>query len=374
MTKKIGILTAGGDSPGLNAAIRSVGRALQGHYGMKIIGFRDGFRGLVENRTVDLGGSALSGILTVGGTILGTGRDKPHKMMVDGQVRDMTAAIIKNYKQNDLHALICLGGGGTQKNALRLSLQGLNIITLPKTIDNDVARTDMTFGFDTALGIATEAIDRLHSTAHSHHRIIVVEVMGHRTGWLALGSGIAGGADVILIPEIPYDVDLVAKAIKARVRRGRSFSIVVVAEGAISRPHANTLAKYEALRHKADDKNEKRKVKDKIIKLQSVHCDHATDLASQLEGLVQLESRVSTLGHVQRGGTPSAADRILATRLGNACADYIAQGTFGVMVADRGNVTEAVPLAEVAGRRKVVPPDHPWILAARRVGTNLGDS
>src|SRR5574340_1192915 len=209
MTKYIGILTAGGDSPGLNAAIRGVGKSALNHYGMHIIGFRDGFRGLMENRSVRLDGGELSDILTTGGTILGTSRDKPHRMPVGGKVLDMTDVIVGNYHDNHLDALVCLGGGATQKNALRLKQKGLNVITLPKTIDNDVAMTDITFGFDTALGIATEAMDRLHSTAHSHHRIIVVEVIGHKAGWLALGAGVAGGADVILIPEIPYDVDSV---------------------------------------------------------------------------------------------------------------------------------------------------------------------
>ena len=204
--KRIGILTAGGDSPGLNAAIRGVGKTALGYYGMEIIGFRDGFRGLVENRRIKLDKTTLAGILTVGGTILGTSRDKPHRMVIDGRTRDMTEVIMDNYNKWGLDCLVCLGGGGTQKNALRLHQAGLNVITLPKTIDNDVAMTDATFGFATALDIATETIDRLHSTAHSHHRIIVAEIMGHRAGWLTLGAGIAGGADVILIPEIPYDV------------------------------------------------------------------------------------------------------------------------------------------------------------------------
>ena len=234
MTQHIGILTAGGDSPGLNAAIRGVGKAAQGEHGMRVIGFRDGFRGLVDNRTVRLEGGILSGILTVGGTILGTSRDKPHKMMVGGKSQDMTDVIVENYRANHLDALVCLGGGGTQKNAVQLMQRGLNVVTLPKTIDNDVFGTDVTFGFDTALGIATDAIDRLHSTAHSHHRIIVVEIMGHRAGWLALGAGIAGGADVILIPELPYSIDSVADAILHRVKNGKNFSIVAVAEGAMS--------------------------------------------------------------------------------------------------------------------------------------------
>ena len=238
MTKYIGVLTSGGDCPGLNAAIRGVGKAAQGYFGMQVIGFRDGFRGLMENRTMHLDHAALSGILTVGGTILGTSRDKPHRMPVGNKTLDVTDAIIATYERHHLDALICIGGGGTQKNALHLKQKGLNVITLPKTIDNDVARTDVTFGFDTALGIATEAIDRLHSTAHSHHRIIVVEIMGHRSGWLALGAGIAGGADVILIPEIPYDVEKIAKAIRQRSRTGKPFSIVAVAEGAMSKADA----------------------------------------------------------------------------------------------------------------------------------------
>jgi len=192
MTKYIGILTAGGDSPGLNAAIRGVGKAAQ-NLGMQIIGFRDGFRGLMENRTMPLSAAELSGILTTGGTILGTSRDKPHRMPVGNRLLDMTDVIVSNYHDNHLDALVCLGGGGTQKNSLRLKQKGLNIITLPKTIDNDVPLTDVSFGFDTALGIATDAIDRLHSTAHSHHRIVVVEIMGHKAGWLTLGAGIAGG-------------------------------------------------------------------------------------------------------------------------------------------------------------------------------------
>jgi 6-phosphofructokinase 1 len=228
--KRIGILTAGGDSPGLNAAIRGVGKAAIGFYDMEIIGFRDGFRGLVEDRRLKLDKSTLAGILTVGGTILGTSRDKPHRMMIDGRMHNMTETIVKNYKKFGLDALVCLGGGGTQKNALRLHQAGLNVVTLPKTIDNDVSMTDATFGFATAMDIATEMIDRLHSTAHSHHRIIVAEVMGHRAGWLTLGAGIAGGADVILIPEIPYDVNKIAEAIRRRSKNGTNFSIVAVAE------------------------------------------------------------------------------------------------------------------------------------------------
>jgi 6-phosphofructokinase 1 len=376
MSKHIGILTAGGDSPGLNAAIRGVAKAAINRYGMQVIGFRDGFRGLSENRIVRLESGSLSGILTVGGTILGTSRDKPHKMKVGGKVQDMTDVIVENYHANHLDALVCLGGGGTQKNALQLKQKGLNVITLPKTIDNDVFGTDVTFGFDTALGIATDAIDRLHSTAHSHHRIIVVEIMGHRAGWLALGAGIAGGADVILLPEIPYNIDNIAEAILQRMKGGKNFSIVAIAEGAMSLEEAEAAqAARQELKKAIDseDKKARKKAKDAIRRMEAGRGDHTLKLAHQLEERTGLESRPTILGHLQRGGTPSAADRLLATRLGTACADLINEGVSGVMVAARGEGAEAMPLEEVAGRKKLVPPDHPWVTSARRVGTNLGD-
>ncbi|MDD5329641.1 MAG: ATP-dependent 6-phosphofructokinase [Sulfuricella sp.] len=369
MAKYIGILTSGGDSPGLNAAIRGVGKAALNQYGMQIVGFRDGFRGLMENRTMRLDAGELSDILTRGGTILGTSRDKPHRMPVGGKLLDMTDVIAGNYHDNHLDALVCLGGGGTQKNALRLKEKGLNVITLPKTIDNDVALTDATFGFDTALGIATDAIDRLHSTAHSHHRIIVVEIMGHRAGWLALGAGIAGGADVILIPEIPYAVESVAVAIRERSRRGKPFSIVAVAEGAVSvQEHEEQQAKKKAGAKQKEGK--KAEVEDAP---ETQYAERTVRLAKQLEQLTGLEARITILGHLQRGGIPSAADRLLATRLGTACAELIDQGRYGVMVAARGDGTKAVKLEDVAGKVKTVPPDHPWILSARHVGTNMGD-
>jgi len=370
--ERIGILTAGGDSPGLNAAIRGVGKTALG-YGMEIIGIRDGFRGLVENRRLRLDKSTLAGILTIGGTILGTSRDKPHRMVIDGRTKDMTKVIVDNYHEWGLDCLVCLGGGGTQKNALRLKEAGLNVITLPKTIDNDVAMTDATFGFATALDIATETIDRLHSTAHSHHRIIVAEIMGHRSGWLALGSGIAGGADVILIPEIPYDVERIAEAIKRRSRNGTNFSIVAVAEGAMSRDDSRALLAAEKKLERAKTLHDKKEAKVEIATLEVRHAGNTMRLAKHLEELTQLESRVTILGYVQRGGTPSAADRVLATRLGSACADLIHEEHFGVMVAARGDDTEPVPLEKVAGKRKIVPPDHSWVKTARRVGTCLGD-
>jgi 6-phosphofructokinase 1 len=364
MTKYVGILTAGGDSPGLNAAIRAVGRAAKDVHGMQVIGFRDGFRGLMQNRTMRLEGPALSGILTVGGTILGTSRDKPHRMEVGGRELDMTDVMVDTYRTHHLDALVCLGGGGTQRSAYRLAQKGLNIVTLPKTIDNDVAGTDVCFGFDTALGIATSALDRLHSTAHSHHRIIVVEIMGHNAGWLALGAGIAGGADVIVIPEIPYAAERISEAILQRNRGGKHFSIVAVSEGA---------QPIDGSAQEPSDEPCAGEETTMSAELRRLTGGSTLRLARQLEEQTGLESRVTILGHLQRGGTPSAADRLLATRLGTACAQFVSDGVYGVMVAARGQGVEPVPLETVAGERRTVPLDHPWLESARAVGTCLGD-
>jgi 6-phosphofructokinase 1 len=368
----VGILTAGGDAPGLNAAIRGVGKAVLGR-GMEAVGIRDGFLGLIENRTLPLDSQSLAGILTIGGTILGTSRVKPHRMLVKGRTRDVRDVILANCRKNGLDALVCIGGDGTQKNAVRLVERGLSVITLPKTIDNDVVMTDASFGFDTALGIATEAIDRLHSTAHSHHRIIVVEVMGHRVGWLTLGAGIAGGADVILIPEIPYSVTQVAAAIRKRSRRGTNFSIVAIAEGALSQEDAARFRTARARKSKAEGEAAVKRARAELEALDQQHAGNTLRLSNALEELTGLECRVTILGHVQRGGTPSAVDRLLATRLGTACVDLIEARQFGVMVASRGDRAVAVPLDQVAGKRKPVPLDHAWIAAARAVGTSLGD-
>jgi ATP-dependent phosphofructokinase / diphosphate-dependent phosphofructokinase len=376
MNKHIGILTAGGDSPGLNAAIRGIGKTAIRSGQMDIIGFRDGFRGVVENRTMRLDLEVLSSILTLGGTILGTSRDKPHKMPVGGESVDMTDIICDNYHKNNLDVLVCLGGGGTQKNAYRLAQRGLNVLTLPKTIDNDVALTDVTFGFNTAMEIATEAIDRLHSTAHSHHRIIVVEVMGHNAGWLALGAGMASGADVILIPEIPYNTHEIARAIRKRQQRGNNFSIVVVAEGALSREDHVQYAKLMKKKVKAKkEKNEKlkNKVSELIKEFSQYRSSNTLRLSQQLENMTGLESRLTILGHLQRGGTPTAADRVLATRLGSACVNYIEKGVSGAMIAVKGEGTEAIPLKDVVGKRLIVPQDHIWLKSARQVGTCFGD-
>jgi 6-phosphofructokinase len=370
--KRIGILTAGGDCPGLNAAIRGVGKAVLGRR-IEAVGIRDGFLGLIENRTLPLDKHSLAGILTVGGTILGTSRVKPHRMEIKGRVRDVRDLILANCEKRGLDAVVCIGGDGTQKNAFRLAEKGLPVITLPKTIDNDVAMTDTSVGFDTALGIATEAIDRLHSTAHSHHRIIVVEVMGHRAGWLTLGAGIAGGADVILIPEIPYSVKQIAKAIRRRSDRGTNFSIVAIAEGALSRDYAARFQEAKARKSRARSQEALERVRGELADLDQQHAGNTLRLARGLEKLTGLECRVTILGYVQRGGAPSAVDRLLATRLGTACAELAQDRVFGVMVAARGERAQPVPLDQVAGKRKEVPLDHPWIAAARAVGTCLGD-
>lgn len=370
--QRVGILTAGGDSPGLNAAIRGFGKAAIGHHGMELVGFLDGVRGLAENRYIPLDSRALSGILTVGGTILGTSRDKVHKMTVDGEVRNMVPTIVENCEKDGIDALVCIGGGGTAKNAQRLAEAGLPVIHLPKTIDNDIVGTDDSFGFSTALEVATDAIDRLHSTAHSHHRIILAEIMGHRAGWLALGSGIAGGADIILLPEVPYRLEAIAEAVEKRRASGLNFSVIAVAEGARNHADSMALSGAQALVDSATTETRAAAKKAKRDLEQSMR-DNTLKLAIELEEATGLESRVSILGYVQRGGTPCAHDRLLATRLGTAGAQLVHDGQFGVMVAARGTGTDTVPLKDVAGKVKYVPADHPWVRAAREVGTSLGD-
>jgi 6-phosphofructokinase len=370
----IGVLTAGGDCPGLNAAIRGVAKAAL-HHDIKVVGILDGFRGLVENRTVPIEDLQVSGILTLGGTFLGSSRDKPHKMKMGDKVMDMTDVAIANARRLQLDCLVCLGGGGTQKNALHLlKAGGINVLTLPKTIDNDVAMTDISFGFDTALGIATEAIDRLHTTATSHHRIIVCEIMGHTAGWLALGAGIAGGADVILIPEIPYNLEAVAANLQNRQQHGKRFSIIAIAEGAVSVDEARVRAKVLA----RGQKNSKKKNGPVAPNIDSngihlVQEPMSSRVARQIQQLTGLEARVTSLGHVQRGGTPSPADRLLCTRLGTKAGELLMDGVYNVMVAVRGEECVPVPLEKVAGIIKNVPVNHPWVKTARLVGTCMGD-
>ncbi|MBN2313161.1 MAG: 6-phosphofructokinase [Sedimentisphaerales bacterium] len=395
-TSCIGILTSGGDCPGLNAAIRAVTKAAINEYNMTVIGILDGFRGLVENRTIHLEAKKVSGILTTGGTILGTSRDKVHKMLMGGKIRDMTEVAVENVHRNHIDCLVCLGGGGTQKNALRLhQVGGINVMTLPKTIDNDVEGTDTTFGFDTALQIATDAIDRLHTTATSHHRVIVCEIMGHKTGWLTLSAGIAGGADAILIPEIPYDLNVVADYLLERRRRGSRFSIIAVAEGAVSVEDAKGQEEQSAgerLTAEESSKNLKKKKKAKSVNDPAsvssawgrLTADDTEDnhlvvepissrIARRLQEITGIDARVTSLGHVQRGGIPTAFDRWLCTRLGTKAAQLLAQGVYNVMVGYDSGLCKPIPLEQVAGKRKIVPNDHPMIVSARLVGTCMGD-
>lgn len=371
--KRVGILTAGGDSPGLNAAIRGFGKAALGFHDMELIGFINGFKGMALNNYKELDASQLSGILTVGGTILGTSRDKPHRMVIDGETKDMRKTIIDNCHDLGLDGVVCIGGGGTAKNARRLEKAGLNVMHLPKTIDNDIAHTDTSFGFSTALGIATDAIDRLHSTAHSHHRIIVCEIMGHKAGWLALGAGVAGGADIILLPEIPYSIDSVVASINKRAKQGKNFSVIAIAEGARNEEDAADFAAAQALIDTAANAQAKAAAKKHRKTLEIAHRSNAFKVAEALEEATGLEARVSVLGYVQRGGTPDAHDRMLGTLLGSAGADLVAKGKWGYTVASQGQQAVPVPLKKVAGHMKTVPHDHPWIQAARHVGTCLGD-
>ena len=373
MTRRIGILTAGGDSPGLNAAIRAVGKSAIRAHSMEVIGFRDGFRGLYEDNFLELDSDALSGILTRGGTVLGTSRTKVDRVTLsDGEVIDGRSRMREVVESHGLEALVCLGGDGTMTNAMKLEDVGIPVLALPKTIDNDVTGTDVTFGFDTAMGVASEALDRLHATAYSHHRIMVVEIMGRDVGWLALGAGLSSGADVILIPEVPYDIEAIASAISSRKAAGSAFSIVAVAEGSFSIDEQALRDRLqEAISNASGEEREDLKA---ALNREMGNRNQKTEtLAQTLQELTGIESRVTILGHVQRGGSPSPADRLLATRLGTACTTYIKEGIHGVMVGAKGEATEPVPLSEVAGKTKFVPLDHSWLMAARYLGIALGD-
>jgi 6-phosphofructokinase 1 len=339
--KKIGILTAGGDCPGLNAAIRGVGKTAIVEYGMKVIGFNAGYSGLINRDYVELKESQLSGILTVGGTILGTSREKPFKIedKKDGNENEKPEKIIETYKDLELDCVVCIGGNGTMKTAGLLAKEGLNVIGIPKTIDNDVWGTDVTFGFDSAVQIATDAIDRLHSTANSHQRVMIIEVMGHHAGWLALYSGLAGGGDIILLPELEYNIRSVCKKIEKRYEDKKPYSIVVVAEG-IEHPKNQSPASY---------------------------------IAKSIETYTGIETRETVLGYIQRGGSPTPMDRILATRYGAYAAQCIAEGCFGSMVAIKANELTTVPLDEVGGKLRLVEPELGLIQKARKMGVSFGD-
>ena len=354
--KTIGILTSGGDCPGLNSAIRGLVRPALDKYGMKVYGIKNGYRGLITGNAMQLTQDDISGILTRGGTFLGTSREKPFKNPERDPKTGKTPveSIIQNYEKWKLDALVVLGGNGTQTTASLLAKEGLNVIGLPKTIDNDLVCTDVTFGFHTAVDVATEAIDRIHTTAHSHNRIMVVEVMGHKAGWLGLYAGIAGGADIVLLPEIPYNIDAIAKHLKKRQEMGKDFSIVVVAEGALNQE--------EALLSKKELKKSRQVMTNSI----------GYRVAHELEKATGLESRVTVLGYLQRGGTPSPYDRVLSTQFGVAAMNCILERDFGKMVALQNNEIVSVSLDDVAGKIKKVPLDHKLIKYGKDVGTCFG--
>jgi 6-phosphofructokinase 1 len=362
VTRTFGILTAGGDCPGLNAAIRGVCRAAHDRYDMHIIGIANGYRGLIDEDVRVLRPEDFSGILTRGGTILGASREKPFKRtLVRDQPKDYeigedkVRAIKENYRKLGLDCLVVLGGNGTNTTGYLLAREGLNVVGLPKTIDNDIAGTDRTFGFNSALAISTDAIDRLHSTAQSHNRVMVIELMGRKAGWLALYAGVAGGGDVILLPEIPYDIKAISRHLVTRAQSGKAFSIVVVAEGALSVEEAKM------------EKKDRKKYRE-----QTAVPSIGYRVAKEIETETKMETRATILGYVQRGGIPSASDRVLATSLGTAAADLLAKGEYGRMVALIGDGIGSVDLSVPAGKVKTVPRDHYMIDTAVSVGTCMG--
>ena len=332
---RIGILTSGGDCPGINATIRGVCKTAINHYGMEVYGIHSGFRGLIDNDITPLTEKDLSGLLNLGGTILGTSREKPFKKKSMG---NKPSLILENIRNLQLDCVVCIGGNGTQKTAYKLSQLGVNVVSVPKTIDNDIWGTDMSFGFDSAVTIATDAIDRLHSTASSHQRVMVIEVMGHKAGWIALYSGMAGGGDVILLPEIPYNIRNIGNTIIERLKKGKPYSIVVVAEG-IQTADGKKAAEY---------------------------------IAQEIEYETGFETRETVLGYIQRGGSPTPFDRNLATRMGGHATEMIANGLFGRMVALKGSQISSIPLEDVAGKLKLVDENHDLIVQGKRMGICFG--
>jgi len=361
--RRIGVLTGGGDCPGLNAVIRSVTKSAIFQHGLEVWGIEDGFLGLIRNRMHKLKPEDVSNILTRGGTILGTsnkadpsnfavGKDDEGKPIFD----DVTPRVLEHITERQLDGIVCIGGDGTMSGAANLVEHGVRCVGVPKTIDNDLMHTHITFGFDTAVGIATEALDRIHTTASSHHRVMLVEMMGRNAGWLTLHAGVASGADVILIPEIPYDVSKVAEYCLERSRHGKAFTIVAISEGA--KPLGGDVVVDRVVYDSPDQ-----------IRLGGV----SEVLCEQLSAATHLESRATILGHTQRGGTPSPYDRVLATRFGHEALRLVVDGEWNnVVVVQNGSVTH-VPIGSVAGQQRLVPVDDPLIEAARAVGTCFGD-
>ena len=361
-SRRIGLLTGGGDCPGLNAVIRGFTRTARGRYGVTVVGIEDGFEGLYEGRMRELDYGEVAGLVREGGTLLGTSNkgDPWHYPLIgaDGEVQiaDVSARTLERIREAGLDALVVVGGDGSMHISQRFIELGVPVVGVPKTIDNDLSATDTTFGFDTAVSIVSEAIDRLTTTASSHHRVMVIEVMGRYAGWIALAGGMAGGADTILLREIPFHWESVFRHVRHRAMRGRRFSIVCVAEGAILPEGGEVLRGLDERRTDAKQ----------LGGIGAV-------IARRIEAGTGLETRVTVLGHLQRGGTPTAYDRILATRFGVAAADAVCRGESGVMVALRGTEIVTVPIAEAIATLRTVPPDHPLVTTARAVGTRFGD-
>ena len=355
--KRIGVLTGGGDCPGLNAVIRAVSKTAILEFSYEVIGFKDGYEGLIENKCRQLDFSDVSGILTLGGTILGTSNtaDPFHYFIKKNVSKNLSKQALENIKKNKIEALVCIGGDGTLHIANKLCKLGAPIIGIPKTIDNDLSATDRTFGFDTAVATATDAIDKLHTTAQSHHRVMVVEVMGRYAGWIALESGVAGGGDIILIPEIPFDMNKICEVVKNRNRKGKRFSIIVVAEGA--KQKGGKMVVKKVVKHSPDP-----------FRLGGI----GKHLAEIIDKKTHLETRVTVLGHLQRGGTPTAYDRILATKYGTKAAQLAKQKKYGQMVCLRGIDICSVSLRKATAKIRKVPKNHPLIKAAICVGTSFG--
>jgi len=360
---RIGVLTGGGDCPGLNAVIRVVTKTAITKLGIEVIGIEDGFLGLIRNRMRPLRMDDVSNILTVGGTILGTTNKADPAHFATGKddqgrpiFEDVTDRVIEHIADRRLDGIICIGGDGTMSGAAGLIRRGVRCIGVPKTIDNDLMATELTFGFTTAAQTATECIDRIHSTASSHHRVMLVEIMGRNAGWLTLHAGLAGGADVILIPEIPYKLDSVCEACLERDRRGKRFTLIAVAEGA--RPEGGQQVVNKIVHDSPDP-----------VRLGGV----SVLLAQQIAERTGLETRATILGHVQRGGTPVAFDRVLASHFGFKAIELVAEGAWGQMVALQNGRITSVPIESVAGQQRQVPPDDPLIAMARAVGTCMGD-
>lgn len=360
--KRIGIMTGGGDCPGLNPVIRSVVRTAVLKYGLEVYGIKNGYKGLYHGEIIPLTPENISGILPVGGTILfSSNKDNLFKYPVEENgemvIKDMSHVGVENLKKAGIDALIIVGGDGTLTSGRDFSNLGVKVIGVPKTIDNDLASTDTTFGFDTAVSVATEALDRLHTTASSHHRIMVLEVMGRYAGWIGLHAGIAGGADAIMIPEIPYDINKIADAINKRKENGKSFSVVVVSEGA--RSIGGDVVVNKVIEDSPDP-----------IRLGGI----GNVVADQLEKLCDLEARATILGHLQRGGSPTAYDRILSTRYGSYAVDLAMKGKFGNMVTLKGNEMSYDSLNNVIGQKsKNVDPEGELVRFAKNIGIAFGD-